>query len=157
MSPPGSAGGLRWFRMHLDENSARRPGSLISRGTSHCEICEWSLAWCVLTTLERNVPGQQGASCHRINKFVPTCGAQRNPQLHTFSVIFHPSLPAHDSDTDTQTPPPQLSGWNDRRTDGLTLSSERLAAEVYGEEETGYLETHTHLIEILKCIVDKKT
>lgn len=40
---------------------------------------------------------------------------------------------------------------------GGILSSERLAVKVYGEEETDYLETHTHLIEILKCIVDKKT
>lgn len=47
----------------------------------------------------------------------------------------------------------QLWRWNQI----LTLSSERLAVKVYGEEETDYLETHTHLIEILKCIVDKKT
>lgn len=42
-------------------------------------------------------------------------------------------------------------------TDRLTLSSERLAVKVNGEEESDYLETHTHLIEILRCIVDKKT
>lgn len=42
-------------------------------------------------------------------------------------------------------------------TDRLTLSSEQRAVEVDCEEETDYLETHTHLIEILKCIVDKKT
>lgn len=40
---------------------------------------------------------------------------------------------------------------------GGILSSERLAVKVYGEEETDYLEKDTHLIEILKCIVDKKT
>ena len=39
----------------------------------------------------------------------------------------------------------------------LTLSSKRLAVKVHGDEETDYLETHTHLIEILKCIVDKNT
>lgn len=39
----------------------------------------------------------------------------------------------------------------------LTLSSHWPAVKVYGEKETGYLETHTHLIEILKCIVEKKT
>lgn len=43
---------------------------------------------------------------------------------------------------------------------GGILSSERL--EVHGEEEEGeeerdYLQTHTHLIKILKCIVDEKT
>lgn len=38
----------------------------------------------------------------------------------------------------------------------LTLSSER-PAEVQSEEEAADLQTHTHLTEILKCIVDKKT
>lgn len=42
-------------------------------------------------------------------------------------------------------------------TDRLTQSSDRLEVKVCGEEETDYLQTHTHLIEILKCIVDKKT
>lgn len=52
----------------------------------------------------------------------------------------------------------QTPGSGVEITDRLTLSSERLVAvKVYGEEETDYLETHTHLIEILKCIVDKKT
>lgn len=40
---------------------------------------------------------------------------------------------------------------------GGILSAQRLAAQVDGEEESDYLETHTHLIEILKCIVDEKT
>lgn len=40
---------------------------------------------------------------------------------------------------------------------GGILSSQRLAVKVDGEEEANYLETHTHLTEILKCIVDKKT
>lgn len=40
---------------------------------------------------------------------------------------------------------------------GGILSSQRLEVKVYAEEETDDLETHTHLIEILKCIVDKKT
>lgn len=41
--------------------------------------------------------------------------------------------------------------------DGLTLSSERAAAKVYGEEETDDLKTRTHLIVVLQCIVDMKT
>lgn len=40
---------------------------------------------------------------------------------------------------------------------GGILSAQLLAAQDDGEEESDYLETHTHLIEILKCIVDEKT
>lgn len=47
--------------------------------------------------------------------------------------------------------------WHTVVTGGLTLSSERLAAKVDGEQETGYVERRAHLIEIPQRIVDEKT
>lgn len=48
--------------------------------------------------------------------------------------------------------------WHtDGHAGGLTLSSERLAAKVDGEQETGYVERRAHLIEIPQRIVDEKT
>ncbi len=40
-----------------------------------------------------------------------------------------------------------------RSESGLTLSVHE-GAEVAGEKQNGYLKTHIHLIEILKCMVD---
>lgn len=51
----------------------------------------------------------------------------------------------------------QFGKFESKVRDRLTLSSQLLAVNVDGQKEARYRETGTHLIEIPKCIVKKKS
>lgn len=92
--------------------------------------------------------------CQWSNKFVPTRGAHaagKDTPVCRLRACFPTESKTR---TAKRTHDIQLKL---RHADGLTLSAQRLQGKVDGEEKTGDLETHTHLIEILKGILDKKT